>query len=126
MGDVVIYPFTLITPRKHDWTKAGFDEFQLSHRGSYVRDHKAEFPDLETMVYTLGWTDPVTRQQEMIRFLPKASYLDETRFHVYPRNVTKIELSRSVPHYLTEDEVDGLGKWYEREIKWREGSEGTT
>ncbi len=108
------YTLYIITPRRHDWNRSGFDTERIAHRGSYVREHKAEYPDLETMVYNLGWRDHVTKQQGMILLKPQANDFRE-RLYVYPRNLTKIKVTKTPPLYLTPDELAGVEQWYIRE-----------
>ena len=110
------YKFPLICPRRHDWSKSGFSDSDIVHRGSYVREHRAQYPDLETMTFFLGWHDKqVTGQQGMIRILPSASPIAQDHFHIRPRNIEYVVLSTNVPTYFTADEIGGVDAWYQRE-----------
>ena len=110
------YSFPVIAPRVHDWTKSGFDDFQMTHRGSYVRDHHAEYPDLESMRYEYCWPDKVTKKNGMVCVHPRASPIGD-RVHFYPRNLRGLALTKDSPKYLTNEELAGVEFWYERELK---------
>ncbi|MBI4281617.1 hypothetical protein HY625_02210, partial [Candidatus Uhrbacteria bacterium] len=65
-----IYHFPIASPHLVDWDKSGFDEEAVRHRGTYVRDYRAQHPDLLSIRYEESWPDRVTRQDGMLKIFP--------------------------------------------------------
>lgn len=109
------YKFPLLVPRLVDWRRSRFSPEDIMHRGSYVREYAAQHPDLETMRYDVGWTDPTTNQQGMLRVCPAAELGTKGTFPVFPRNILAISLVKELPEYLDEEQKEAVESWYQRE-----------